>query len=220
MARRRSRARRRLVAAAPGVVDAVAVRARRLRPRSSRPPDTSCARLGRDAETRRTGRRRLQLQPGLDALDGFHGLRALTEGGEPEIAFAARTETGPGRSDHVRLVEQLVEELPGAEAGGGLRPDVRRVSAPVDGEADGAEPFADDAGVLHVEVDGLPHLLLSVGRVYGGRGLLDDVGDSVELGGLTAEPERVHAHRLAARRAPRELLRDHRERAARPREPR
>src|SRR5882672_3092602 len=89
-------------------------------PRRSRrlaPPDASSA-----------------LQAGLDPRDRFFGGGAVAEAGQAEVAFAAAPEAGAGGADHVRLVQQLVEEAPGVEAGRRLHPDVGRVAAAVDRE--------------------------------------------------------------------------------------
>src|SRR5262249_58225684 len=95
---------------------------------------------------------------------------AMAERREPEIAFSARTESRSRRPDDVRLVQQLVEELPGVETARGLGPEVGRVLAAVHREPDAREAVLDDAGVVHVEVDGLANLLLPVRRVDDGRG--------------------------------------------------
>jgi hypothetical protein len=51
-------------------------------------------------------------EAGLDAIDGFGGLVATAEGGEAEIALAARTEARAGRAHDVSVVEQAREEVP------------------------------------------------------------------------------------------------------------
>ena len=48
----------------------------------------------------------LQGETGLDALDGFHGLVALAEGRQAQVAFAGGAEAGAGGADHVGFVEQ------------------------------------------------------------------------------------------------------------------
>src|SRR5215510_1376984 len=133
-----------------------------------------------------------------DPLDGVLRLIAAAERGEPEVALAARPEADPRGSDDVGLGEQPVEEVPGAEARRRLDPDVRRVLAAIDLVAGRAEAVADDARVLHVEVDRRSDFLAPLVGVAGGGAALDDVGDAVELGGLPAEPERVEARGLAA----------------------
>src|SRR5207249_10360373 len=121
----------------------------------------------------------LQTETGLDAFDRLHRVGPLAERGEAEIPLTARAEACAWRADHVGLGEQLVEELPGAEAGRRLHPDVGRVARTVHGETDRGQSLADDARVVHVEVDRVAHLLLAVGRVHGGGGLLDHVGHAV-----------------------------------------
>src|SRR5262245_42343380 len=126
----------------------------------------------------------------------------MAEGRQPKITLSARAESRPWRPNDVRLIQQLVEELPGVETARGLRPEVGRVTAAVHREPDAREAVADDAGVVHVEVDGLSNLLLPVGRVDRGRRLLDHVRHAVELGGLAPEPQRMDADRLAGCRPP------------------
>src|SRR5215831_14324220 len=164
--------------------------------------------------------RPLQLQPGLDPLDRLDRVRAMSERREPQIAFSARTESRSRRPDDVRLVQQLVEELPGVETARGLGPEVGRVAAAVDREPDAREAVPYDAGVVHVKVDGLPNLLLPVGGVDRGRSLLDHVRHAVELRGLAPEPERMDADRVARGRPALELLRHYREGTSRPGETR
>src|SRR5258706_15585173 len=71
-------------------------------------------------------RRRDPREGGLDVF-------ARVERADPHVAFAAFAETGAGRADDLRLVEQQIEKLPGVAAG--IDPDVRRVVA-----ADAFEP--------------------------------------------------------------------------------
>src|SRR5882724_3530220 len=131
---------------------------------------------------------RLASEASLDAGDGFFGVGARAECRQPEVTLAARPEPRAGRPDDVRLAQELVEEIPRRLAGGHLDPDVGRVAAAVDGEAGALQAATDDLRVLHVEVDQAPYLALSLVRVDGGGGLLDDVRHAVELRRLPAEP--------------------------------
>src|SRR5207247_606300 len=109
-------------------------RRRPLRPRDACPRRAPCC--GRPGSAS-------ALEAGLDARDGFFGGGAVAEAGEPEIALAAPPEAGAGGADHVRLVQQLVEEAPRVEAGRRLHPDVRRVATAVDREPRRLQPLAD-----------------------------------------------------------------------------
>src|SRR5262245_60242534 len=160
------------------------------------------------------------LEARADPLDGFLRLVAAAERGEPEVALAARAEADARGSDDVGLGEQPIEEVPGAEAGRCLDPDVRGVLPAVDLIARRAEPVADDARVLHVKVDRCADFLAPLVGVAGGGAALDDVRDAVELGGLPPEPERMQAGRLAAGGTSLELFRHDGERAACAGEPR
>src|SRR5262249_54911779 len=87
---------------------------------------------------------------------------------------AARAEPGARRTDYVSLVQELVEEIPGAQAARHLHPDVRSVAPTVRGEADGLHAAANDRGVVHVVVDLTAHLPSPFVGVHPGSGALDD----------------------------------------------
>src|SRR5262249_38780002 len=112
------------------------------------------------------------VEAGPDARDRLLGVGPRAEGGEAEIALAAGTEAGAGRAQHLRLLEQAVEEVPRRHATGRAEPDVGRVAAAIHLEAGGAEAVGDDARVPHVAVDQRADLLLALRRVDGGRRLL------------------------------------------------
>ena len=82
-----------------------------------------------------------------------------------DIALAAGAEAGAGGGDHVGLVEQLVEELPGTHAVGGLGPDIGRVLAAGHGEASGLQAVEDDLGVALVEGNVLHDLSMALGGI-------------------------------------------------------
>ena len=63
----------------------------------------------------------------------------MAECRQPEEPFAAGAEAGTGGPDHVAFGKELVEEVPGAHAAGGLEPDVGGIHAAVAGDA-GAIP--------------------------------------------------------------------------------
>ena len=48
-------------------------------------------------------------------------------------------------------MKQLVEEIPGANAVGGLAPDIGRVDPAVHRQASGAQPLPDNPGVVQVK---------------------------------------------------------------------
>jgi len=115
----------------------------------------------------------------------------MAEGRQSKEPFAAGAEATSRRPDHVALLQQLVEEVPGAHAARGLEPDVGGIHAAVAGDAGLFQPFTDDAGVLHVVVDDLLGLGPPLVGVDGSGGALDRVGGAVELGGGAAQPELV-----------------------------
>src|SRR6185369_13574534 len=129
------------------------------------------------------------LQILLYPLHRLYHILAMAEGRQAEEPFAARAEAGAGGADHVAFVQQLVEEVPAGHAARGLEPDVGGIHPAVAGYAGCGEPFADDAGVLHVVVDDLLGLLPPLVAVDRSGGALDRVGGAVELGGGAAEPE-------------------------------
>src|SRR3569623_1660121 len=88
-----------------------------------------------------------------DAADRFLDVRARVERAEAEVALACRTEAGAWRLVHLRLVEQLVEEVPRRRAVRRAQPHVGRVHTAEDREARGGEALADQPRVLHVERD-------------------------------------------------------------------
>src|SRR5262245_41091733 len=92
-------------------------------------------------------------EPAPDSFHGFFGLLPAPERGEPQVALAARSESGPGRRHHVRFVQERVEELPRRHSRRSLDPEIRRIAAAVDGEPGGFEADPHDPRVLHVEGD-------------------------------------------------------------------
>ena len=128
------------------------------------------------------------LCPLLDAPHGFLAVFAFSESREAEVAFAAGAEAHARCAHHVHFVEQLFEETPGLHALWSLQPDVGRVHAAIYREACGLQTFAHDAGVLHVIVDGGPHLCFPFGGIDGFRSALGDVARAIELGALAAVP--------------------------------
>src|SRR5439155_14392873 len=165
-------------------------------------------------------RRALEREAGLDPLDRLFGFGPPTERGQADITLAARPEPRARRGDDVRLAEELVEEVPRAEPGRRLHPDVRGVLAAVDHEAGGFESLPDDPGGLHVEVDRRANLASARVGVDGRGRPLDDVGHAVELRRLAPEPKRVETHPLAGGVPAHEVLRNDSEGAARPGEAR
>ena len=93
----------------------------------------------------------------------------------------------PGVPTTLHSFRSLSKKSQEVDAARGLEPDVGGVDAAVDGEAGFGEPFADDAGVLHVVVDDLLGLLPALVGVDRGGGLLHRVGGAVELGGGAAQ---------------------------------
>src|SRR6056297_1461032 len=89
----------------------------------------------------------------FDEFDRFAYIVTIAEGGQTEVAFAARAEAAARSADHMALVEQLVEKVPAGHALGSLEPDVGSVDAAVAGDAGRGQAFADDAGVVHGVVD-------------------------------------------------------------------
>ena len=64
---------------------------------------------------------------GANAADGFFGGLSGTEGGQAEVALAARAEAGTRGPDKLKRIEQHVEEFPRTAPIRGLQPDVRGV---------------------------------------------------------------------------------------------
>ena len=69
-------------------------------------------------------------QPG----DRFLDVRARVERRQPEVALARRAEPGARRADHLRLVQQAIEELPRGRVVPRPDPQVRGVNTPEDRE--------------------------------------------------------------------------------------
>ena len=111
--RRRDRARRRTRRARRGRCPASRRRCRRCRRSAPGRPSLVWPASGRRAGARA---RRLAPEARADPLDRFLRLVAAAEGGEPEVALAARAEADARGADDVGLGEQPVEEVPGAEA--------------------------------------------------------------------------------------------------------
>ena len=117
-------------------------------------------------------------------------------------------------------MQQALEEGPAALALGRAQPDVGRVDAAVGPEAHFGQRLAHDAGVRHVVVDDLAHLLAAFGRVDGLGRALHDVGRAVELRALAAVPQRVERHLLTVAQRHLEVFGHHRVAAAQTREAR
>src|SRR5690606_32486813 len=114
---------------------------------------------------------------------------AAVECAEADVAFARGAEAAAGGADDVGVVEQAIEEFPAREIVWCLDPDVWRVHAAIDLQAQLRERFADDAGVIKIEADELAGLLLALVAVNRFGAALDDIGDAVELGGVAAHPQ-------------------------------
>ena len=87
-------------------------------------------------------------QHGADAGHGLLGSVGIAKGGQADIPLAAGTKASAGGGDHVGLFQELIEELPGAHAVGGLEPDVGGVHAAKAGETGSGQALPDDPGVL------------------------------------------------------------------------
>src|ERR1035437_2003751 len=84
-------------------------------------------------------------QPGQSAAD-FLDVGAGIEGGDAEPAFAAGTEAGARRDDHLGIAQHLVEHSPRIEAGRAADPDIGRVHAAEHRQAGRAGGFAQEIG--------------------------------------------------------------------------
>ena len=139
-----------------------------------------------------------------DAGNGFHDVLARIERGDADVALTALAESGSGRRDNVRFVEELVEEVPAVALD--VHPEVGGVGAADHVVAELEKCFLDDLGVFEVEVDDGLGLSLAFGRMDCFRAALSDVAAAVELGGLAARPEGTHLDSLAVSRVSHEFL--------------
>ena len=130
-------------------------------------------------------------EAGAYAMQGFLAVFAPPESRQADISLAARAEADAGCGDDACLVEKSVEQTPRGRAAGRFQPDVGRVDPAVDREAHRGEPFAQEAGIGHVVVDGRTHLSLSFRGIDCLGAALRDVARAVEFGALAAVPEGI-----------------------------
>src|SRR5690554_3217274 len=135
----------------------------------------------------------LSLLPAQFALT-FYGLQHIfpaAKGGKAEEPLPLLPEACAGGTHNTVLLQKVVEKLPRSHAARVLQPDVGGVSAAREPQAQFLQGSGDKASVFHVILNVLLGLLQPVVSEDGRGGSLDDVGHSVELGGLTPKPQLV-----------------------------
>src|SRR5205085_7122456 len=103
------------------------------------------------------------------------------ESAEAQIPFATCAEPAPGCADDVRVIQQVIEELPTAHGARGAQPDIRRVHSAENFVAASLQRFANEFGVGEIEFNELSRLLFAVLTVDRFGAALSDVGNAVEF---------------------------------------
>mmetsp|Transcript_36012 Transcript_36012/g.64388 ORF Transcript_36012/g.64388 Transcript_36012/m.64388 type:complete len:225 (-) Transcript_36012:846-1520(-) len=131
--------------------------------------------------------RLLLAELGLETAHRLEHVLALAEGRGANETLAAGAETRAGRGHEVALFQDLGEHVPRGAARE-ADPDVGRVGAAVDGEAQLLEAVLQNGRVLHVKGHQLVHRLAALGLQASEAALLHDVGGAVEAGAVDAVP--------------------------------
>ena len=120
-------------------------------------------------------------QDSLEAPHRFRGSLKRAKSTEAELPFTSRAEANPRRTNNLRVVQQIVEELPRIHATGALEPHVRGV-VPTDGfDSASKQCVPDQRRIAQLVVKGFLDLHPTLRRVNRGCGLLHHVRCSIEL---------------------------------------
>ena len=100
-------------------------------------------------------------------LYSFLTLPAVVESGQPDIAFSAWTETDTGGTDDLCVIEQFVEEFPGAHPVGCLYPQVGSILSTEHLQSGTSQSLFHQSGVLHIIINHCLHLFLALRGIHG-----------------------------------------------------
>ena len=89
-------------------------------------------------------------------LNSLHRILVIAERRQSEISFPAGAEAAAGSSDHMRLLQQIIKEIPASHPFRHLKPDIGRVNPAVYLISGFLKPVEDHFGVAHL----VSHLLL------------------------------------------------------------
>ena len=89
----------------------------------------------------------------FDPLYRFYGILSVAEGGQSKIPFSLTAEALAGCSDHLSVLEKMIEELPAPHALRTFEPDIRRVFAARKEYPQLVERRGDDPRVLFIVFD-------------------------------------------------------------------
>src|SRR5918992_4812458 len=115
------------------------------------------------------------------------------EGAEADIALSSLAEPCSWGTYDIRLLEQKIEELPRIHAC--LHPHIRGMVATDTLKSQFAQRSPNTCCVNEVVIAQFPNLILPFGRIHGFGGTLDRIGHPIELGRMTAIPERMQRMR-------------------------
>src|SRR5512138_823254 len=115
-------------------------------------------------------------------FSGFFDVGAAVEGAQTEIALPAGSKPASWCSHYVGFPQQLVEEIPTAQAAGNLQPQIRRIHAAVGLYSQLLQRFTQQPGVGEINLYGCPNLLPAFRRVNCLRASLNGIRDPIKLG--------------------------------------
>ena len=121
----------------------------------------------------------------------------VIEGCQPEISFSIGTKSGTRRTDNTGIFQQVVKKFPALHPIRALHPDIRGILATGVMDSQPVKGICKNAGIFPVIIDIGKRLAASFFRKDGCCAFLDDVGDTIEFGGLTSEPESIQCHTAA-----------------------
>ena len=131
------------------------------------------------------------------------------EGGQTEVTGSVFSETGSGGAYDLGMIQQIIEKFPGFHIVWTFKPDIGGVDAAEEPDVLFAQGVCDQPGVVLVIADVFLALCHALRGKYSLGAFLDDVGGSVEFGGLAAVPHGMKGHFPAVKSREGQLLWNH-----------
>ena len=125
----------------------------------------------------------------LNSFHSFNSTFAAAKACKSQVALAHLSKAASRSTNYVALFKQLIKEGPACKALRNLQPYVWRILTSKGFEAGRPYAFKNDTGVFAVEGKIFLNLLLAFFRINGLGCTLSNVGNTVKLCRLAAEPE-------------------------------
>ena len=128
------------------------------------------------------------------------GLFRVAEARQAEVTLTLCAKACARRTHNARMLQQMIEEIPGLHAAGALHPDIRAVFASAVPYAGLVQRGRDDGSIGPVVVDGCSGGFLPLLREHGRSRPLHNVRYAVVFRGLAAQPHGIEVQAAAHQR--------------------